>query len=246
MKNCPNCNGLLNENDSVCPTCGLLVNANISQPQMGQAMMGTNNYNELNANNYSVQDKTKNFFEFPQEPVQTKKEEKVKIKMNNKFIKPIVIVLVCLAVIGLGIFVGSKIFKDKEQKVLRDNITSEEVIEIIEKNELSKYDITDEVNENKSQVYTIFPKDQSYQIYYSYFDNIESSNKNFSANLEMIKSNNDDLTQIRSESSITKSVYSGTTGSKYVQLLQIGKSYFQVEVDKSNKNNVEKIMKNFE
>ena len=127
----------------------------------------------------------------------------------------------------------------------KKEITKEEFKKIMEKEEFSVVEVTDQFKEYEyiKGAYVAVYKDATYQIEYYTFENNENADSFYKLNQEIFESQGSGGNISTSVKSKTYSKYSITTDEKYNYIARINNTVLYSTVDKKYKDKVNKLIK---
>lgn len=169
-------------------------------------------------------------------------------KGKEKIVYAIIIIILIAIFVGAYFLLDKLILKkDNKKEEYKKQITTEEVIETMTSNGLSKYDTSQVLkNTNQKASYIFLNINRDYEIIYGNFDNIELAKNNYNTNFNLMNGKYSNLVEITKNENEEYAKYEAENSTNYIVIMRIGTSYFQVETTKNNKESVRSIFSKLE
>ena len=170
-------------------------------------------------------------------------------KGKEKILYAVIIVVIIALFVGAYFLLDNMLFgkENQNETTYETEITTLEVEEKMTQNGLSKYDLAQVLNDPKQNAsYMYFNTNRDYEIIYNNFNNESDAIDNYNTNLNLLSGKYKNLTELKKEEQENYDKYEAENTDKYVVILRIGTSYFQVETSKNNKSSVQNIISGLE
>lgn len=170
-------------------------------------------------------------------------------KGKEKIVYAVIIVILIAIFAGAYFLLDKFLLGDESSKEVKhkEEITTMEVVEKMTSNGLSKYDLSGVIKSTNQNVSYIFMNtNRNYEVVYSNFNDATAATDNFNTNLNLVKGKYNNLVEISNIKEEKYSKYEAENSDKYIVILKIGTSHFQIETTKDNKSSAQGIISSLE